>query len=180
MLTIGRVDYAEAIAPIQAIRRQVFQEEQGVAAELEFDGEDATAIHFLAYQGDRAVGTTRIRYFPATSVMIPDFVIAVIADNTTNTTNTCETVAKIERVAVLAECRGQKIGQQLMKEAIAYLNQQRITAIKLNAQLAVQAFYEQLGFHPQGAVFEEAGIPHVTMWYIPPSPPPLPDCDVAR
>ncbi|MGK7888401.1 MAG: GNAT family N-acetyltransferase [Leptolyngbyaceae cyanobacterium] len=156
VLTIRCVNYAEAIAPIQAIRRQVFQEEQGVSAELEFDGNDEAAIHLLAYQGDRAVGTTRIRYLSGASIPIPADV----------SLQNSEVVAKIERVAVLPEYRGQKIGQQLMEGAIAYLTQQQITAIKLNAQLSVQLFYEHLGFQPQGEVFDEAGIPHITMWYV--------------
>jgi len=157
MLTICRVDYAAAIAPIQAIRCQVFQQEQGVAESLEFDGEDEAAVHFLAYWGDRAVGTTRLRYLAGTAVTVPAHV----------SPPNPETVAKIERVAVLREYRGQCIGQKLMEAAIAYLHQQKITVIKLNAQLSVQKFYERLGFQPQGDIFDEADIPHITMWYVP-------------
>ena len=155
MLTIRLVDYRDAIASIQAIRRQVFQLEQGVSEALEFDGQDAIATHFLAFWNNEAVGTTRIRYLPASSVSLPPAVAA----------QTSETVAKIERVAVLASYRGRKIGQALMKAAIAHLNQQDISAIKLNAQSSVQDFYERLGFCSYGDPFTEAGIPHITMWY---------------
>lgn len=142
--SIQRVTYTEAIEPIQFVRRQVFQKEQGVAPELEFDGNDESATHFLAYQGSDAIGTARIRYLTA---------------------DDSQPIAKIERVAVLAEYRGNGIGKQLMDVAIAHLRNQGITAIKINAQLQVQDFYERLGFSTCGAVFEEAGIPHIEMWY---------------
>ena len=142
--SIQRVDYIEEIEPIQAIRRQVFQGEQGVAPELEFDGQDETATHFLAYQGSDAIGTARIRYL---------------------TTDDSPSIAKIERVAVLAAYRGKGIGKRLMEVAIAHLHTQGITAIKINAQLQVQDFYERLGFSTRGTVFEEADIPHIEMWY---------------
>ena len=141
--SIQRVDYVNDIESIQFIRRQVFQFEQGVSPELEFDGEDECAIHFLAYQGAKAIGTARIRQL----------------------TKDMKPVAKIERVAVLAEYRGQGIGQRLMEVAIAYLHQNKITDIKINAQLHAQAFYERLGFSPRGSSFEEAGIAHIEMWY---------------
>ena len=162
-LTIQTVQYIKAIAPIQKIRRQVFQMEQGVAEALEFDGEDDHATHFLAYQGDEAVGTTRIRYLKKSAPLPAS--LPITTDS--STTDGPRTIAKIERVAVLADYRGQGIGQQLMAAAIAHLQHQDITAIMINAQLQVQAFYERLGFRPRGAVFEEAGIPHVEMWYQP-------------
>ena len=136
---IQTVTYQDAIADIQSIRRQVFQEEQGVAAALEFDGLDAQATHLLAIHQGVAVGTTRIRRLT-------------------------EDTAKIERVAVLAAHRGEGIGRQLMHYALDHLKRQGIPQIKVNAQLQVQPFYESLGFKVEGEVFEEAGIPHVTMW----------------
>ena len=142
--SIQRVDYTEEIEPIQFIRRQVFQGEQGVALELEFDGNDETATHFLAYQGNDAIGTARIRH--------------LAADHS-------QPIAKIERVAVLAAYRGKGIGKRLMEVAIAHLHTQGITAIKINAQLQVQNFYKRLGFSTRGSIFEEAGIPHIEMWH---------------
>lgn len=141
--SIQRVDYGNDIESIQFIRRQVFQFEQGVSPELEFDGEDERATHFLAYQGVKAIGTARVRHL----------------------TDEFKTVAKIERVAVLAEYRGQGIGQRLMEVTIAYLRQNGIVAIKINAQLHAQAFYERLGFSARGSRFEEAGMAHIEMWY---------------
>ena len=146
--SIQRVSYGANLEPIQAIRRQVFQVEQGVPPELEFDEYDEAATHFLAYQGGEAIGTARIRYLTTE----PD-------------TEHSDPIAKIERVAVLAKYRQNGIGKQLMQIAIAHLQRQGIASIKINAQLQVQSFYERLGFSTRGDVFEEAGIPHIEMWY---------------
>ncbi|MGF1538711.1 MAG: GNAT family N-acetyltransferase [Elainellaceae cyanobacterium] len=138
-VTIQVVTYGEAKTEIQAIRCQVFQQEQGVSAELEFDGLDDDAVHLLAYDKTYAVGTARMR-------------------------NLGDRKAKVERVAVLAPYRGQGIGRRLMMAAIEHLRSQGVTAIKVNAQLQVKVFYERLGFEAEGGGFEEAGIPHVAMW----------------
>lgn len=130
--------YAEAEADIQIVRRTVFQDEQGVDPAIDWDGLDATATHLMAYWHDRPVGTMRIRYLN-------------------------ETLAKIERVAVLADYRGYGIGRALVQQAIELLDRQQIPQIKLNAQLQVQDFYQKLGFQPWGDVFDEAGISHLEM-----------------
>ena len=148
MVRIQPVNYIDNIEAIQSIRRQVFQMEQGVPPELEFDREDETATHFLVYHGENAIGTARIRYLESDNEHDP-------------------LIAKIERVSVLADYRGQGIGQQLMEVAIAHLRHRGITHIKLNAQLQVQAFYKRLGFSPCGPVFEEAGMAHIAMRYFP-------------
>ncbi|MGF1497520.1 MAG: GNAT family N-acetyltransferase [Elainellaceae cyanobacterium] len=138
-LTIRIVTYAEALTEIQAIRYAVFQVEQGVDPALEFDGQDETATHLMAYQAGTPIGTTRIRYLS-------------------------DRLAKIERVAVLADYRGSGVGRRLMAVAIAHLRDRGIPDIKINAQIQVRNFYERLGFCQRGEVFNEAGIPHVEMW----------------
>lgn len=137
-LALKIVTYADECTAIQRVRTEVFQVEQGVSPELEFDGLDETSTHLLAYWENEAVGTARIRQ------ITPE-------------------LAKIERVAVLSTHRGRRIGNALMEEAIAYLMSQGIATVKLSSQLHAQAFYEKLGFVPQGEVFEEAGIPHIDM-----------------
>ena len=98
-LQVKAVDYQQEKQAIEQIRTEVFQLEQGVSSELEFDGKDASASHFLAYLGDRPVGTTRIRNL----------------DNDT---------AKIERLAVLKDYRQQGIARQLMLSALKEIWQQ--------------------------------------------------------
>jgi predicted GNAT family N-acyltransferase len=123
---------------IQHIRYPVFQVEQGVAAALEFDGRDAAAQHVLALWQGHPVGTARLRW------LTPQ-------------------VVKVERVAVLAAFRRRGIGRAIMIYILANLDPARATEVCLNAQMAVEPFYRQLGFESEGAVFEEAGIPHVKM-----------------
>ena len=69
-IIIKIVEYTNEIQTIQSIRKQVFQKEQGVAQELEFDGLDKTAIHLLAYLENKPVGTTRIRKIDEKKVKI--------------------------------------------------------------------------------------------------------------
>ncbi|MBL1177076.1 GNAT family N-acetyltransferase [Pantanalinema sp. GBBB05] len=123
---------------IYQVRQQVFQVEQGVDATLEFDGLDEQAEHLLALQDGQAIGTARMRY------LNPE-------------------VVKLERLAVLAAARGQGIGKQLMEMALAILRDRQVGEVRIHAQTAVQAFYDKLGFVPEGEIFEEAGIPHVKM-----------------
>lgn len=120
------------------IRTLVFQMEQGVGAELEFDGKDEQSQHLLAYLDGNPVGTARIR----------------LLDSKT---------AKVERVAVLSEVRGLGIGKKIMEKALETLASANIAEVQIHAQEPVKDFYIRLGFVPEGEVFEEAGIPHVKM-----------------
>ena len=137
-MEIRTVKYQDEIAAIQHIRTKVFQEEQGVSAELEFDGLDADAIHFLAYTNSKAVGTARIREI----------------DRHT---------AKIERVAVLVKARNKGVGRQLMSAALNTISQQKKTKVIVHAQAYIASLYQQLGFEIVGEKFSEAGIAHVKM-----------------
>ncbi len=125
-------------APICAIRRAVFQQEQGVEEALEFDGLDDEAVQFLAYLDDRPVGTARIRFLN-------------------------QSTAKLERLAVLFDARKQGVGQQIMQTALKFLDKENISEIRIHAQEPVKEFYQALGFEVEGERFEEAGIPHFKM-----------------
>lgn len=135
---IKQVAYEAAATDIQTVRTTVFQIEQGVDAQLDFDGLDPIAHHIVAYWNQQPIGTARIRLLS-------------------------QQLAKIERVAVVAQYRGQGIGQQIMVAAIDWLHQQNIPECKIHAQTAVVQFYQNLGFQPQGEEFDEAGIPHLEM-----------------
>lgn len=70
----------------------------------------------------------------------------------------------IGRVVVDKARRGERLGKQLMKEALrtverTYGNQQSALA----AQRYLQAFYEAFGFRATGGVYQLDGIPHVDM-----------------
>ncbi|MGD2179672.1 GNAT family N-acetyltransferase [Lusitaniella coriacea] len=137
-LNIVVVSYSQALREIQKIRRIVFQEEQGVAPELEFDGKDDIAEHFLAYWQGQAVGTARMRQLD-------------------------ESTVKIERLAVLKSARGQGIGRKLMEKVLDRAISQNHGKAVANAQEYVKSLYKKLGFEPVGERFEEAGIPHRKM-----------------
>jgi predicted GNAT family N-acyltransferase len=130
--------YPEEFSQMQVIRRSVFQEEQGVDPALEFDGLDETADHLLAYLDNQPVGTARIRY--------PN-----------------QHTAKVERLAVLSEARGQGLGKKLMEKALDVAAKKNIEEVVVNAQDYVKSLYEQLGFEQVGERFDEAGIAHVKM-----------------
>lgn len=137
-LQVKTVDYQAEIADIKNIRIKVFQEEQGVAAELEFDGLDDDAIHLLAYQNNKAIGTARIREINRDTI-------------------------KIERLAVLPEARKQGVGKKLMEVALENIYQRNKSQVIVHAQEYVSHLYQQLGFKTVGEKFSEASIDHVKM-----------------
>lgn len=138
-LIIQPVSYPEAIQTIQMIRCRVFQDEQGVAPELEFDGLDESAIHLLAYLNGEPVGTTRIRPLDLQTT-------------------------KIERLAVLSKVRGFGIGTKLMETALDLIVRNTpCEKVVVHAQEYIKNLYEKLGFCVVGERFNEAGIPHLKM-----------------
>jgi predicted GNAT family N-acyltransferase len=137
-LQIEQVNYSEAKLAIKAIRVQVFQEEQKVSEELEFDGLDETSIQLLAYLDSKPVGTARIR-------------------------DVGKQTAKIERLAVLSEARGNGIGKKLMEAALEVAVSGDYQTVLIHAQEYIKELYLRLGFVQMGDTFEEANIPHVKM-----------------
>ena len=70
----------------------------------------------------------------------------------------------IGRVIVDASLRGEKLGQQLMSQALASCQQHwPDKALYLGAQAHLQPFYQRFGFIPVTAVYDEDGIPHIGM-----------------
>jgi predicted GNAT family N-acyltransferase len=128
----------DSITDAQQVRIKVFQEEQGIGKELDFDGNDHLATHIVVYDGQIPVGTGRIR-------KIDDITV------------------KIERVAVVSEMRGQGIGKFIMYAIDNHLLETGIKKATLDAQLHAKGFYENLGYNQEGEIFEEVGIPHIVM-----------------
>lgn len=120
---------------LQAVRCEVFVKEQNVPRTLEFDGLDATALHWLALTSeDEPVGTLRL---------MPS--------------------GQIGRMAVLREYRRRGIGSRLLKHAIAAAEAHGWGEVWLNAQFASRDFYTPHGFIVISDIFEDAGIPHQRM-----------------
>lgn len=120
---------------LRAVREIVFIQEQEVPREIEWDGEDDAATHFLAVtEAGQAVGCARL---------LPS--------------------GQIGRMAVLPELRGTGLGRRLLDEAIEEAKRQGFTRVHLHAQSHALEFYRKGGFLPVGGEFMEAGIPHQAM-----------------
>lgn len=119
----------------KTIREAVFIQEQNIAAEEEWDEQDAISIHFVVYEKGHAIATARL-----------------LANNS------------IGRVAVLKSHRGLKIGQQLMQAIIDYAKADHRKDLKLSSQVHAIGFYQALGFKVQGEDYLDCGIPHINMY----------------
>jgi predicted GNAT family N-acyltransferase len=119
------------------VRRIVFQDEQHVPAELEFDADDERAFHVVASVGGTIVGTGRL-------VVHADY-------------------AKVGRMAVLRQWRAAGVGRALLDALTAEAVRRGIPRLVLHAQVQAIGFYQRCGFAVVGEEFEEAGIPHRRM-----------------
>jgi predicted GNAT family N-acyltransferase len=137
-LQICHRSFQEFRRDIALVRETVFQQEQGVAPSLDWDGLDEQCDHLVAYILQKPIGVVRLRSLDAT-------------------------IAKLERVAVLKIWRGLGIGQKLVQTTIDFAAAQGITALTLHAQLPSVSFYEALGFIACDQPFSEAGIEHIKM-----------------
>ena len=133
-------DWATLGSDAQAIRGEVFVQEQGIPKELEWDEADANAVHAVAYNRlGVAVATGRL-----------------LSGSTPGE-------GKIGRMAVNRVLRGGHIGQQVLAALMDAARQRGDRSVMLHAQRSAEGFYDRLGFKRQGEPFEEAGIVHVTM-----------------
>jgi predicted GNAT family N-acyltransferase len=131
---------AEDVSGAFALREAVFYGEQNVPLQEELDELDRDAQHLVALDladGRRVVGTLRLLSF---------------GDE-----------AKIGRVVVAAELRRRGIASRMLQIALERARQQGFRRVRLAAQIAAVALYEQAGFAVESELFEEAGIPHVWM-----------------
>lgn len=132
------IEETRDIALCRKLRRLVFIEEQGVSEADELDDKDDEAVHLLAREDGRALGSARL----------------LLAGD----------VGKIGRVCVLPEGRGRGIGAALIRAGVAYFRQRGdLSMVKLGAQTHALGFYAALGFHPVGEIYDDAGIPHRDM-----------------
>lgn len=124
------------------IRMEVFVKGQDVPYELEVDGLDDEARHYVLFDDQEgAVATARIRF---------------LDDQKT---------VKIERVAVLDKVQGKGYGKAIMLKILEDLKAADSVHEKaiLEAQTHALKFYEKLGFAAYGDEFMDAGIPHKKM-----------------
>lgn len=132
---VREASWRDDLAPLMAVRRSVFIDEQQVPEAEEWDEHDRLCRHWLALTGKRdAVGTARLH--PS---------------------------GRVGRVAVLREHRGHGVGLLLMDAVIAEARTQALDRLVLHSQVHAEAFYRRLGFETCSEVFLEAGIAHVEM-----------------
>jgi predicted GNAT family N-acyltransferase len=128
-------DWAHERVRLSRVRRAVFVDEQGVPEDLEWDTDDAGAVHLLAVDVEgQAIGCARL---------LPD--------------------GHIGRMAVLPAWRGRGVGRALLAAALDAALARGHALVQLSAQTHAAAFYARAGFVAVGAEYEEAGIPHVVM-----------------
>ena len=135
---IAQVTWRSHRSQLEALRTQVFIEEQAVPSEDEWDGLDELSIHFIA---------TSRTFEPIGCVRLTPS-------------------GQIGRLAVLASERGQGIGRLLMEAVIKAGLDQGVGPLHLNAQLHAIALYQSFGFEVTGSEFMDAGIPHIPMQLI--------------
>jgi predicted GNAT family N-acyltransferase len=138
-LSIKTCLFTDEHQAIRRIRETVFQVEQGISSELEWDGLDEQCVHLVAKLGDEYAGVGRLREIEAAKTL------------------------KLERLAVLADYRQQGIGSEIVYTAIAYGQGQGYRQMTIHAQVSAIEFYEHLGFEKVGKPFYEAGIEHLKM-----------------
>jgi ElaA protein len=127
---------AEVDAALE-LRYRVFCGEQGVGLEADQDGLDPEALHLVAIDGERLVGTCRLLFGDG--------------------------VARLGRMAVEPDARGRGIGAAVLEEAERESRAAGVARMRLHAQIAARSLYERGGFEQVGAVFLEEGIPHLAM-----------------
>lgn len=133
--TVHLISWHDGEPLLRAVREKVFMQEQGVSAELEWDGLDQVCHHALALSANgEAIGCGRIT-----------------ADG------------HIGRVAVLPEWRHKRIGSAILELLVDYARSKNFAQIELNAQVQAMPLYKQFDFEAEGEEFMEANIPHRKM-----------------
>lgn len=133
--TVSAVNWHDGEMMLRSVREAVFIREQGIAPELEWDGQDAGCRHVLvlSHQG-AAIGCGRM------------FASGYIG-----------------RIAVLPKWRGQKVGTAIVEAMLDYARMHGYVEVDVDAQTQAVPFYHGFDFIEEGAVFMDAGLPHVKM-----------------
>ncbi len=130
-----KADWLTQQEQLKSLRHQVFVVEQKVPVEIEQDGKDDTAKHFIALnEAGQLLGCGRL---------LPN--------------------RQIGRLAVLPEQRNQGVGRKLLDTIIEDAIAQGYRDVFLLAQAQATQFYIRAGFVSEGPQFLEAGIPHQRM-----------------
>ena len=127
----------DEVAAALALRSRVFCEEQGVSFEADQDGRDPEATHIVAVDDGTVIGTCRLLFRGE--------------------------VARLGRLAVQPERRGDGVAAAILREADRVAAEAGAESIALHAQTYAQSLYENVGYREYGPTFVEEGIEHVAM-----------------
>lgn len=137
-MIIKIVNDKQMLQAAYAIRKSVFVDEQHVPSNLEIDEFEDVCSHFLVFSEDgNAIATSRMR----------------IKDNK----------VKFERICVLKEYRGLKVGEQLMQFMEKEVFKLGHKEIILEAQTQALNFYKKMGYQVNSDSFFNCGIEHYKM-----------------
>ena len=136
-LKIEIVKWIDGLSQLKNIREKVFIQEQKVTPQLEWDGMDEKAIHFLVFNDKAAIGCAR-------AIVIKDHM-------------------QLGRMAILKEYRGQGIGGALIEKAMTIAKLNQLSAIYIRAQCHAIDFYKKIGFVVTSDIYLDAEIPHRDM-----------------
>jgi len=133
--TVSLVCWHDGEPLLKSVREAVFIQEQGIPAELEWDGLDEGCRHALAlsHKGD-AIGSGRM-----------------LANG------------HIGRIAVLPKWRKQKVGTAIMEAFLDYARSNDYEQVDVDAQIHAIPFYRSFDFVKEGEIFTDAGLPHIKM-----------------
>jgi predicted GNAT family N-acyltransferase len=119
------------------LRERVFCGEQGVSLAADRDGRDPEALHVVAVENGRVIGTCRLLLRGR--------------------------VARLGRLVVEPTRRGGGVAAEILREADRLAGRARADVIALHAQTHAKQLYERNGYAEKGAAFVEEGIEHVAM-----------------
>ncbi len=128
----------EDVLKVMVVRGIVFIEEQQVDWEGEIDEFEQESVHILGEADGQPVAAGRLRF---------------LADGRT----------KVERIAVRPAWRGRGYARDIVRFMLDHAAEQGTRNYVMHAQVHLQKFYEDFGFHREGDIFVECGIDHITM-----------------
>ena len=122
-LTVEVVRNLNDYMKVVAIRSSVFLAEQDCPYDEEFDNNDLSACHLIAYLRGEPVATLRIRWFAG--------------------------FAKIERVCVMKHVRGGALVKLMIETAVDLIGRKGYRHVIGYIQKRLVPFWKQLGFYPR-------------------------------
>ncbi|MBO0454711.1 MULTISPECIES: GNAT family N-acetyltransferase [Enterococcus] len=136
-LEIGNAQYLRAASCY--VRMKVFVLERALALSEEFDQNDtADTVYCVLFAGSLPVATARLLTEAAG-------------------------IARIGRVATIDGYRGKHLGSQVIRALENLALEKEFKQIWIHAELTAAVFYEKLGYLRDGELYEEDGVPCITL-----------------